>query len=90
MSLEYSNLKVFKSDSSIPIDIDEQICMFINYLKGEAEIKQIIAPSPESRVVYFIPPVGNPNAKSVEGYQKYFRDQQMGVEDKKKRTVKEK
>lgn len=54
MSLEFTNLHFFKTDSKIKVNPDDQIRQFITMLKGTIKSNwQVLAPTPDSRVIYF-------------------------------------
>ena len=82
-SLDYTGLNFWKTTSRLDLDVDLQIGQFIRSLQGKIkENWQVLAPSPNVRVIYFEMQEGASKPKQVEGYQEHIRDLQEGNVDK--------
>lgn len=89
MGLSYTAMNIFKTSSrNLDISPDEQVISFIKLLDGKISSWQIIAPTPNSRVLYYEMEDGR-QAKPVEGSQLDIRNEMLG-EIKKVKKIKEK
>ncbi len=58
---------------------DEQICYLVSKLKGVIKSNwQVIAPTPEKRIIYFELQSGGVKLEMVQGYMEYLRNLQLG------------
>lgn len=53
MGLEFTEIFIFKTDSKLAIDPDDQIVQMVKMLDGELKTWQVLAPTPSNRVLYF-------------------------------------
>lgn len=52
-NFQYTQLFKLESDSKLKMPVDEQICYLVSMLKGTIMNWQVIAPTPEKRIIYF-------------------------------------
>jgi hypothetical protein len=76
-SIVYTNLNVFKTSTRATIDPDDQVIAFIKLLDGKISSWQIIAPTPNQRILYYEMEDGR-QAKQVEGSAMEARLEALG------------
>ena len=78
MVLDFTNLNCFKTVSRAG-DPDEQVCKFCKSLDRSIKIVAILAPSQNTRVLYWEPnPSESKFPKKLEGMDKELREQALG------------
>lgn len=86
MGLQFTNLHIFKTDRTIPVDPDLQITEMVKRLEGAIKSNwQVLAPTPDTRVLYFEMEDAREKPRLVEGYGEELREMQLGVQLKKRR-----
>lgn len=68
MGLEFTRIFSFKTDSTLPLDPDDQVTEFVKLIDGKIKNWQVLAPNGNYRILYYEMVDGASN-KQVDGSQ---------------------